>query len=50
MNTDLMFSSKTDMWATPQEFFDKYNGLWAFTLDVCVKLTNLVNKVQSWCV
>ena len=25
MNTDLMFSSKTDLWATPQDFFDKDN-------------------------
>lgn len=23
MNTDLMFSSRTDMWATPQKFFDE---------------------------
>ena len=35
MNTDLMFSSKTDMWATPQEFFDKLNQQFNFTLDVC---------------
>ncbi len=35
MNTDLMFSSKTDMWATPQEFFDKLNQEFDFTLDVC---------------
>ena len=25
MNTELMFSSKTEMWATPQDFFDKMN-------------------------
>ena len=25
MNTDLMFSSKTDDWATPQDFYDKLN-------------------------
>lgn len=30
-----MFSSKTDLWATPQEFFDKYNAIHHFTLDVC---------------
>jgi phage N-6-adenine-methyltransferase len=35
MNTDLMFSSKTDLWATPQDFFDKYNKLYGFGLDVC---------------
>ncbi len=26
MNTDVMFSSKTDMWATPQDFFDLLNA------------------------
>ena len=25
MNTDLMFSSKTDNWATPQKYFDELN-------------------------
>jgi len=35
MNTDLMFSSKTDMWSTPQELFDKYNALYHFDIDVC---------------
>ena len=35
MNTDLMFSSKTDLWATPQDFFDKLNEEFHFTLDVC---------------
>lgn len=35
MNTDVMFSSKTDLWATPQELFDKLNAEYHFTLDVC---------------
>lgn len=35
MNTDLMFSSKTDLWATPQEFFDRLNYVFRFELDVC---------------
>ena len=35
MNTDLMFSSKTDLWATPQDFFDELNREFHFTLDVC---------------
>lgn len=30
-----MFSSKTDQWATPQDFFDKLNEEFDFTLDVC---------------
>lgn len=35
MNTDVMFSSKTDLWETPQDFFDKLNKEFHFTLDVC---------------
>lgn len=30
-----MFSSKTDQWATPQDFFDKLNEEFNFTLDPC---------------
>lgn len=33
MNTDVMFSSKTDIWSTPQDFFDKLNDEFHFTLD-----------------
>lgn len=29
------FSSKTDMWATPLAFFDKYDQIYRFELDVC---------------
>ncbi len=29
------FSSATDLWATPQAFFDKLNAVHGFTLDVC---------------
>lgn len=35
MNTEVMFSSATDMWETPQEFFDKLDQEFHFTLDVC---------------
>lgn len=35
MNTDVMFSSKTDLWETPQEFFDQMNDEFGFELDVC---------------
>lgn len=35
MNTEVMFSSKTDMWATPQDFFDKLNEEFDFNVDVC---------------
>lgn len=40
MNTDLMFSSKTDMWSTPQKFFDDLDKEFCFTLDVCATLEN----------
>jgi phage N-6-adenine-methyltransferase len=30
-----MFSSKTDLWSTPQELFDRLNNEFGFTLDVC---------------
>ena len=35
MNTDVMFSSKTDCWATPQDFFDALDAEFHFTLDPC---------------
>ena len=35
INTDLMFSSKTDLWATPQDFFDRLNAIFRFQTDVC---------------
>lgn len=35
MNTDVMFSSKTGLWETPQDLFDKLDEEFRFTLDVC---------------
>jgi phage N-6-adenine-methyltransferase len=35
MNNDLMFSSKTDLWATPQDFFDALDKEFRFETDVC---------------
>lgn len=35
MNTEVMFSRKEDSWATPQDFFDKLNQEFHFTLDPC---------------
>lgn len=40
MNTDLMFSSETDLWSTPQAFFDKYNKTHNFDVDVCATKDN----------
>ena len=30
-----MFSSATDLWSTPQDFYDKLNEEFSFTLDPC---------------
>jgi phage N-6-adenine-methyltransferase len=40
MNTDVMFSSSSDNWATPQEFFDVLNDEFGFTVDVCASEDN----------
>lgn len=40
MNTELMFSSVTDQWATPQAFFDRLNEEFHFTLDPCADAQN----------
>ena len=36
----MMFSSATDMWATPQSFFDELNNEFHFTLDPCATKAN----------
>ena len=53
-----MFSSKSDEWATPDDFFDKLNQEFSFTLDPCADDTNFKCKkhftieddglAQSW--
>lgn len=35
MNKDAMFSSKTDLWETPQDFFDALDREFHFETDVC---------------
>lgn len=40
MNTDVMFSSQSDMWETPQDLFDKLNEEFHFNLDVCATADN----------
>ncbi len=54
-----MYSSQTDMWATPQSFFDELNKEFSFTLDVCATNENAKCETfytldddgltQSWC-
>ena len=40
MNTAVMFSSETDLWATPQDFYDNLNKEFNFTLDPCATSEN----------
>lgn len=40
MNTAIMFSSETDLWSTPQDFFDELNAEFHFTLDPCATREN----------
>lgn len=35
MNTSALFSSKSNNWSTPQEFYDRLNKEFHFTLDPC---------------
>lgn len=35
MNCEVMFSSATDLWETPKDFFDKLNREFRFETDVC---------------
>lgn len=40
MNTEVMFSSKSGSWETPQRLFDDLNREFHFTLDVCATAQN----------
>lgn len=40
MNTDLMFSSKSNEWATPREFFAALDAEFRFNLDPCATPSN----------
>jgi site-specific DNA-methyltransferase (adenine-specific) len=40
MNTEVMFSSATDLWSTPQDLFDKIHKAFNFTLDPCANKDN----------
>ena len=40
MNAGLMFSSKTDLWETPQDLFDRLDKEYHFELDVCATRDN----------
>jgi len=40
MNIDVMFSSKTDLWSTPQDFYNKLDKEFNFNLDPCANNEN----------
>lgn len=40
MDTNVLFSSSTDKWETPQHFFDKLDEEFHFTLDPCADEQN----------
>ena len=40
MNKNVMFSSETDQWATPDDFFETLNKEFDFNLDPCADETN----------
>ena len=40
MNTDVIFSSATDLWETPQDFFDGLDREFQFGLDACATPEN----------
>jgi phage N-6-adenine-methyltransferase len=46
LNLNAMFSSKSDDWETPQDFFDALNREFCFTLDVCADERN--HKVERY--
>ena len=37
---NVMFSSQTDNWATPQWLFDKLDKIFSFSLDPCASVDN----------
>ena len=39
-NLAVHFSSATDLWATPQDLYDKYHARYSFELDVCATAQN----------
>lgn len=40
MNTEVMFSSKSDEWSTPQDIYEKLDNEFHFNLDPCATIEN----------
>lgn len=50
MNTNVMFSSKTDLWETPQNLFDKYDAIYRFATVVMLLPARTDTKwFHDWC-
>jgi phage N-6-adenine-methyltransferase len=48
VNTELMFSSETDLWSTPQYTYDRLDEIYHFELDPCCNLKNCKCKYGFW--
>lgn len=48
MNNSLHFSRASDEWSTPQDFFDRLNAEFGFTLDVCATAENSKCGIEHW--
>ena len=35
-----LMTSNTDLWSTPRDFFDDYNAIYQFDVDVCATAEN----------
>lgn len=46
MNSKALFSSKSMVWETPKDYFDKLNRKFKFDLDACASDTN--HKVDNY--
>ena len=46
MNTKVMFSSQTEQWSTPQDFFNELDKEFHFTLDPCAD--NFNHKCEKY--
>lgn len=48
MNKDVMFSSATDLWETPQSFFDALNEEFGFETDVATGRRAKTSCIGAW--
>ena len=48
MNTNLMFSKKSDNWSTPHDFYNQLNNKFSFTYDPCPLNANFDGLYTEW--